>query len=185
MDCVDVAPGACVLAVVTPPLIPASQLGRAADPERRFRLLEQVRARLRTRHYSKRTEATYVEWVRRFVLFHGRRHPRTMGEREIAEFLTHLATERRASASTQNQALAALLFLYRHVLSAEIGFVHGIVRAKRPQRLPVVLTPSEVRAVFTGAAWRAASLRGADVRRRLARAGVRERPSKGRRSRAL
>src|SRR2546428_3987127 len=183
MDCIGVAPSACVLAVVTPPLIPASQLGRAADPERRFRLLEQVRARLRTRHYSKRTEATYVEWVRRFVLFHGRRHPRSMGEREIAEFLTHLATERRASASTQNQALAALLFLYRHVLSAEIGFVHGIVRAKRPQRLPVVLTPSEVRAVFTGAAWRAASLRGADVRRRLARAGVRERPSKGRRSR--
>jgi len=135
---------------VAPPasLIPAAHLGRDAQPERRFRLLEQLRSRIRTRHYSRRTETAYVDWVRRFVLFHGRRHPRTMGEREIAAFLSHLANERHVSASTQNQALAALLFLFRHVLSAEVGFVRGIDRAKRPRRLPVVLNDTEVRAVF-------------------------------------
>ena len=90
----------------------------------------------------------YVGWVRRYVLFHERRHPRTMGQREVAEFLTNLAVQHRVSASTQNQALAALLFLYRHVLSADIGFVDGIERAKRPLRLPVVLTPLEVRTVL-------------------------------------
>lgn len=129
-------------------LIPAEHLGRDVMPARRFRLLEQLRARIRTRHYSRRTETAYVDWVRRFVLFHGRRHPRAMGEREIAAFLSHLANERHVSASTQNQALAALLFLYRHVLSADVGFVRGIDRAKRPRRLPVVLNETEVRAVF-------------------------------------
>jgi len=93
-------------------VIPASHLRDA--PERRFSLLGQLRARLRTRHYSRKTEVAYVNWVRRFVQFHGRRHPRTMGSREISAFVTHLATERHVSASTQNQALAAVLFLYRH-----------------------------------------------------------------------
>lgn len=135
----------------TPPptlLIPESHLTPTPDPGKRFRLLERLRARLRTRHYSRRTETVYVDWVRRFVLFHGRRHPRTMGEREIAAYLTHLANVKKVSASTQNQALAALLFLYRHVLSADVGFVHGVVRAKRPTRLPVVLSQSEVRSVL-------------------------------------
>jgi integron integrase len=129
-------------------LIPAAHLGGAPDPTRRFRLLERLRSRLRTRHYSRRTEDAYVDWVRRYILFHGRPHPRTMGAREIAAYLSHLATVRRVSASTQNQALAALLFLYRHVLSADVGFIHGIERAKRPARLPVVLSQSEVRAVM-------------------------------------
>lgn len=130
------------------PLVPESQLGRREEPAARLRLLERLRHRLRTRHYSRRTETAYVDWVRRYVLFHGRRHPQDMGEREISAFLAHLAVERNVSASTQNQALSALLFLYRHVLSAEVGFVHGVPRAKRPVRLPVVLAEGEVRAVL-------------------------------------
>lgn len=130
------------------PLIPRSQLGRREEPAAQLRLLERLRHRLRTRHYSRRTEVAYVDWVRRYVLFHGRRHPQDMGEREISAFLTHLATERQVSASTQNQALSALLFLYRHVLSAEVGFVHGVPRAKRPVRLPIVLAEGEVRAIL-------------------------------------
>jgi site-specific recombinase XerD len=147
--------------------IPASHLSGPADPSCRFRLLEQLRSRLRTRHYSPHTEAAYVDWVRRYVLFHDRRHPRTMGAREIAAFLSHLAIERHVSASTQNQALAALLFLYRHVLSSDVGFVHGIDRARRPRRLPVVLTQSEVRAVLR-VAGDGAVVRALDVRCRLA-----------------
>ena len=133
---------------MTHPPIPESHLTRTENPQAQLRLLEQLRHRLRTRHYSERTEEAYVDWVRRYILFHGRRHPRTMGEREIAEFLGHLATERKVGSSTQNQALSALLFLYRHVLSAEVGFVHGVPRAKRPERLPVVLSELEVRAVL-------------------------------------
>ena len=129
-------------------LVPESHLGREEKPERRFRLLERVRAKARTRRYSRRTEQAYVDWVRRFVKFHGRRHPSTMGEPEIAAFLTHLAVERRVSASTQNQALAALLFLYRHVLGTGLDMIEGIQSAKRPLRLPVVLSPPEVRAII-------------------------------------
>src|SRR6266480_6265517 len=106
-----------------PPRIPASHLGRRPEPERRLRLLERVRGKLKTRHYSRRTEEAYCDWVRRFVLFHERRHPSTMGEREIAAFLSDLATVRKVSASTQNQALHALLFLYRHVLGRNVGLV--------------------------------------------------------------
>ncbi|HEU4996907.1 MAG TPA: integron integrase [Gemmatimonadaceae bacterium] len=131
-----------------PPLIPESHLGRREQPSAPLRLLERLRHRLRTRHYSRRTEQAYVDWVRQFVRFHGRRHPRVMGEREIAEFLGYLANERRVSASTQNQAMSSLLFLYRHVLVADVGFIHGVPRAKRPSRLPVVLTEAEVRAVL-------------------------------------
>jgi integron integrase len=124
-------------------LVPASHLQDA--PDLRFSLLGRLRARLRTRHYSRRTEQAYVYWVRRFVLYHGRRHPRTMGSREISAFLTYLATERKVAAATQNQALAALLFLYRHALGVTVGYVQGIERAKRPVRLPVVLTQNDVR----------------------------------------
>jgi hypothetical protein len=120
-----------------PVRIPTSQLGRRPEPERRLRLLEQVRARLKTRHYSKRTEAAYCDWVRRFVLFHERRHPSTMGEPEIAEFLNDLAIVKNVSASTQNQALHALLFLYRHVFGRTIGLVADITPAKRGRRVRV------------------------------------------------
>jgi integron integrase len=130
------------------PLVPKSHLDHAGDPSRRFRLLERVRAKIRTRHYSGRTEQAYVDWVRRFVKFHGRRHPSTMGEAEVAAFLTHLAVERRVSPSTQNQALAALLFLYRHVLRVPLETIDGVRCAKRPMRLPVVLSSAEVRAVI-------------------------------------
>jgi integron integrase len=95
-------------------------------------------------HYSRRTERAYTAWIRRYILFHGKRHPATMGAAEAAAFLSHLATCGRVSASTQNQALAALLFLYRHVLGVDLPWLDDIVRAKRPQRLPVVLTRTEV-----------------------------------------
>ena len=112
------------------------------------RLLDQVRDALRTRHYSRRTEKAYVGWIRRFVIFNGKRHPREMGEAEITRFLSHLAVKRQVSASTQNQALTALLFLYRDVLGIELEWLDEIVRAKRPQRLPVVLTRREVRVLL-------------------------------------
>lgn len=131
-----------------PSRIPLDQLSSSPDPERRFRLLERLRHRLRTRRYSVRTETAYCGWVRRFVIFHGRRHPETMGEPEIAAFLTHLATVKNVSASTQNQALHAILFLYRHVLARPLGFVPEIAPARRPLRLPVVLSQSEVRAIL-------------------------------------
>ena len=132
-----------------PVRIPASHLGRRPEPERRLRLLERVRARLKTRHYSERTVDAYCDWVRRFVLFHERRHPSTMGEQEIAAFLNYLANVKNASASTQNQALHALLFLYRHVLGRSIGLVADITPAKRGRRLPTVLSFSEVRTILT------------------------------------
>ena len=111
-------------------------------------LLTTLREVIRSRHYSTRTEEAYVTWVRRYVRFHAVRHPRELAEPAIARFLSALAA-RGVSASTQNQALAALLFLYREVLRIPIGTVEGIVRAKRPQRLPVVLTRSEVSAVLS------------------------------------
>jgi integron integrase len=112
------------------------------------KLLDQVRQAIRARHYSDRTEKAYVHWIKRFVLFHNKRHPLEMAEPDIAQFLSSLATEGRVSASTQNQALNALLFLYHEVLSKKIGLINGVVRAKRPQRLPVVLTKDEVKRVL-------------------------------------
>lgn len=114
------------------------------------RLLDQVRARLRVKHYSVRTEQAYVGWIRRFILTNGKRHPREMGGPEVETFLTRLATERNVAAGTQNQALAALLFLYREVLGEELPWMDGVVRAKRPRRLPVVLTRDEVRHLLAG-----------------------------------
>ena len=131
------------------PQIPQSHLTTTSDLARRFRLLEQVRRGLRVRHYSRRTEIAYCAWVRRFVLFHGRRHPSLMGEQEISAFLNHLATDGRVSASTQNQALHALLFLYRHILCRDMGLIPGLTPAKRGRRLPVVLSVSEVRSVLS------------------------------------
>jgi integron integrase len=107
-----------------------------------------VRERIRVKHYSIRTETQYVQWIKRFILFHAKRHPQEMGVAEVEAFLTHLAVEGRVSASTQNQALSALLFLYKDVLAIDLPWLDNVVRAKRPQRLPVVLTRSEVREVL-------------------------------------
>ena len=107
-----------------------------------------MREAIRLRHYSIRTEDTYVHWVRRFILFHQKRHPLDLGALEVAAFLSHLATERSVGASTQNQAKSALLFLYRVVLGISLPWLNEIVAAKDTRRLPVVLTPSEVRALL-------------------------------------
>jgi integron integrase len=112
------------------------------------KLLEQLRGRLRLRHYSLRTEQQYIQWVRRFILFHDKRHPRELGAVEVEAFLTHLAVAGRVAAATQNQALSALLFLYREVLGIQLPWLDEVVRAKRPARLPVVLTREEVLAVL-------------------------------------
>lgn len=112
------------------------------------KLLEQLRESLRVRHYSLRTEDAYVDWARRFILFHGKRHPKDMGAPEVGAFLTHLAVERHVSPSTQNQAKAALLFLYRHVLDVDLPWLDEVIHAKRKPRLPVVLTPGEVRVLL-------------------------------------
>jgi site-specific recombinase XerD len=106
------------------------------------KLLDQARDRLRTTHYSFRTEETYIDWMRRYILFHRKRHPGEMGEPEIQEFLTHLASERNVAASTQNQALSAILFLYREVLHKEVQPIL-LSSARRPERLPTVLTREE------------------------------------------
>jgi integron integrase len=113
------------------------------------KLLDQVRDRLRVKHYSLQTEKLYIQWVRRFILFNGKRHPKELGAQEVEAFLTHLAVDGRVSASTQNQALSALLFLYKEVLSIDLPWLDNVVRAKRPQRLPVVLSRSEVREVLS------------------------------------
>jgi integron integrase len=113
------------------------------------------------RHYSVRTEEAYIGWIKRFILFHGKRHPLEMGEDEITRFLSALAVHGQVSASTQNQALCALVFLYRHVLGQNLGWLDDVVRAKRPQRLPVVLTRPEVKALLgalEGVHWVMASL---------------------------
>lgn len=128
-----------------------------ADPAlQRPKLLDQVRYAIRVRHYSRRTEEVYVTWIRRFIGFHSMRHPREMGAAEVRAFLGWLAVRRRVSASTQNQALSAVLFLYRGVLQVDIGDVGQVPRARTPVRVPVVLTAAEVRAVFahlSGVPW--------------------------------
>ena len=117
---------------------------RPAEP----RLLDRLRGALRTLHRSPRTEKAYVHWVRRFILFHGKRHPKDLAEAEVNVFLTHLAVAGRVSAPTQNQALCALLFLYRHVLERALGELAPVVRAPHRRRLPVVLSPEEIRRVL-------------------------------------
>jgi len=114
------------------------------------RLLERVRRALRLRHFSPATERAYIAWARRFVLYHGKRHPEEMGAEEVEAFLTHLAIENRVAPSTQNQAFAALLFLYRDVLRRNVPGLEQVARARRPARLPVVLSRSEVRDVLAG-----------------------------------
>jgi integron integrase len=112
------------------------------------RLVERMREAIRSRHYSRRTEKTYWYWVRYFVFFHGKRHPAEMGAPEVSAFLSWLATERNVAAATQNQALSALLFLYKHVLGVELPWLGELIRAQRPVRLPSVLSEAEVRRLF-------------------------------------
>jgi len=112
------------------------------------RLLDQLRNKIRTQHYSIRTEKSYVDWVKRFMLFHNKRHAAEMGAAEVEQFLTHLAVNGNVAASTQHQALSAILFLYREVLGVQLEWLENVVRAKKPQRVPVVLTRDQVRAVL-------------------------------------
>lgn len=113
------------------------------------RLLDQVRDRIRTLHYSIRTEQSYIGWIKRFIFFNNKKHPKDMGKLEVEAFLTHLAVDRKVSASTQNQALNAILFLYRQVLKIELPWLEDVTRAKKPTRLPVVLTTSEVQLILS------------------------------------
>lgn len=138
-------------------LSPVAQAELALKP----RLLDQVRDCLRRRHYSLRTENAYVGWIRRFILFHEKRHPQEMGPTEVNAFLSHLARHDQVAAATQNQALSALLFLYRHVLASPLPWLDGLEHAKRPARLPTVLTEHEVRTllgVLEGVRWLMVSL---------------------------
>jgi integron integrase len=128
--------------------IPLQQLLAPPDPARRFRLLELVRRRLRERRYSRRTEKAYVGWIRRYVLFHDRRHPRDLGPDHVRAFLSMLAERDRVSASTQNQALAALAFLYAHVVGVPLPRVDGMAPARRGKRVPTVLSQRELRAIL-------------------------------------
>ena len=150
---------------VAPATAPGPRGARLPSPRAsstdRPKLLVQLRQALRLRHYSRRTEQAYVHWVRRFVVFHRMRHPAELGDAEISAFLTDLAVRRRVSASTQNQALGALLFLYREVFGRRVAWLDGMVHAKRGGRLPVVLTQNEVRAILAhleGGCWLVAVL---------------------------
>ena len=125
------------------------------------KLLDQVQAVLRVKHYSIRTERVYLDWIKRYILFHNKTHPAQMGAPEIEAFLSHLAVAGKVAASTQNQAKSALLFLYREVLALELPWLDNVTQAKMPQRLPVVLTVSEVKSVLNrldGTLWLMASL---------------------------
>jgi integron integrase len=125
------------------------------------KLLDQVRYAIRSKHYSFRTEEVYIQWIKRFILFHNKRHPKDMGAEEVGQFLSDLAVTHHVAASTQNQALSAILFLYQRVLRREIGWLNEVVRAKKPRKLPVVLTQEEVKAVLhnlSGISWLMASL---------------------------
>ena len=125
------------------------------------RLLDRVREAIRLRHYSIRTEQTYLDWIRRFILFHGKRHPAELGKSHVETFLSHLALSRNVAAATQNQALNAIVFLYRNVLQQELGWMDDVVRAKKPARLPLVFTQREVQTILAqldGVRWLMASL---------------------------
>jgi integron integrase len=132
------------------------------DMDDRPGLFQVARERMRVRRLSYHTERAYLGWIRRFLAFHGRRHPRDLGAADVEAFLTHLAVDRKVSASTQNQALQAILFLYRRVLEIELPWLDHVVRARRPRPVPVVLTPQETRRILSnldGTPWLVASLR--------------------------
>ncbi len=131
------------------------------NPANPPKLLDQVQSILRVKHYSIRTERVYLDWIKRYILFHDKTHPARMGAPEVEAFLSHLAVAGKVAASTQNQAKSALLFLYREVLAIELPWLDNVTQAKTPQRLPVVLTVSEVKSVLNrldGSLWLMASL---------------------------
>ena len=119
--------------------------GKVSEPVSKPKLINQVREVIRRKHYSIRTEQTYVDWIRRYIYFHDKQHPRHLTEQHINAFLTHLAVNRKVAASTQNQALCALVFLYREVLKKDLGEFGDITWAKKPKKLPVVFTREEVK----------------------------------------
>ncbi|MFI3121582.1 MAG: integron integrase [Methylococcaceae bacterium] len=130
-------------------------------PKQEPKLLDQVRSKIRLKHYSIRTEQAYTDWIKRFILHFGKKHPRDMGAAEVEQFLTHLAVNGRVSASTQNQAKCALLFLYKEVLAIELPWLDNVEQAKTPKRLPVVLNRDEIQAILsrlTGTHWLIVSL---------------------------
>jgi integron integrase len=133
-------------------IIPSAfkSLEPAATAEKPKRFLDQIRDLLRAKHYSTSTEHTYVDWIKRYILFHGKKHPSQMGTEEVKTFLTDLAVERKVSASTQNQALNALVFLYKQVLQKDFGELKNVPRAQRPQHRPTVLTRTEVKRILDG-----------------------------------
>src|SRR5262245_11029639 len=131
------------------------------QPVTQPRLLDQIRTAIRRKHYSQRTEETYIHWIKRFIYFSGKRHPAQMGGPQVTAFLNHLAAERHVASATQNQALSALLFLYKEVLAQALPWLNELDRVKRPVRLPVVLSEAEVRALLAqldGTKWLMASL---------------------------
>jgi integron integrase len=134
------------LAVIDGGLIPRASVQPSSTTDKP-KLLDQVRQAIRTRHYSDKTEKAYIHWIKRYIFFHNKRHPMEMAEPEIGLFLSSLASDRHVSASTQNQAFNAVLFLYKQVLHKDIGLIDGVLRAKRPQHTPVVLTKDEVRRI--------------------------------------
>jgi integron integrase len=130
-------------------------------PSGKPKLLEHVRQVIRIKHYSIRTEQAYLQWIRRYIVFHGKQHPETLGAEQLSQFLSDLAVRGKVSASTQNQALNAILFLYREVLKIELPWLESVQRAKRSQHLPVVLTRNEVRSLLAqleGTVWLMASV---------------------------
>jgi hypothetical protein len=146
-----------------------SSLPSLPAPNGKPKLLDQVRNEIRVRHMARSTEKVYVSWIRRFILYHGKRHPGEMGKNEVTAFLTHLAVAGNVSASTQNQAFSALLFLYREVLKQEFGWLNDVVRANRPGRIPVVLTHHEAVSVLSlldGVNWLIAACDRAEVSER-------------------
>jgi hypothetical protein len=130
------------------PRIPLAHLTAPPNPDRRFRLMEVVRARLRERRYSRRTEQAYVHWIRRYIVYNDRRHPKELGEIDVRRFLSSLATDDRVAASTQNQALAAVTFLYDRVLDRPLTRIDGIQPARRSRHVPTVLSSAEIRAIL-------------------------------------
>lgn len=144
-------PGGCIMntAIVSTPSqkMSVGKPGLSLIHDAKPKLLDQLREALRARHYSRRTEQTYCSWVKRFIFFHDVRHLEEMAEPEINAFLTHLAVKKKVGASTQNQALSALLFLYRNVIGREVGDLGEVIRARKPKRLPVVMTRDEVKTV--------------------------------------
>jgi integrase len=136
----------------------SGEIGSGAEGRKLF---DVVRDKMRTRHMAYRTEQAYLQWIRRYIAFHKRRHPRDLGATEVEQFLTHLAVDRKVGPSTQSQALQALLFLYRSVLAVDLPWLENVTRAERPRRLPVVLNRAEVRAILAnleGTPWIVANL---------------------------